>query len=107
MGGFYYDAIIIFSTRITDACYSRYRLYKVLKTLGATYKPKAIIIFTAHWESEALTISSSDNEYETIYDFGGFPPELYEIKYRAKGSSNIASMLETKFKTKVFQSIII
>ena len=79
----------------------------VFKTLGETYKPKAIVIFTAHWESEVLTISSSDNEYETIYDFGGFPPELYEIKYRAKGSSSIASMLETKFKTKVFQSIII
>ena len=43
------------------------------KTLGETYKPKAIVIFTAHWESEVLTISSSDNEYETIYDFGGFP----------------------------------
>ena len=32
-----------------------------LKTLGETYKPKAIVIFTAHWESEVLTISSSDN----------------------------------------------
>ena len=39
-----------------------------LKTLGETYKPKAIVIFTAHWESEVLTISSSDNEYETIYE---------------------------------------
>ena len=27
-------------------------------------------------------------------------PELYEIKYRAKGSSHIASILETKFKNK-------
>ncbi len=75
-----------------------------LKTLGETYKPKAIVIFTAHWESEVLTISSSDNEYETIYDFGGFPPELYEIKYRAKGSSSIASMLETKFKKQRYSS---
>lgn len=80
---------------IQDTDYTRF-----LKTLGETYKPKAIVIFTAHWESEVLTISSSDNEYETIYDFGGFPPELYEIKYRAKGSSHIASILETKFKNK-------
>ncbi len=43
-----------------------------LKILGETYKPKAIVIFTAHWESEVLTISSSDNEYETIYDFEVF-----------------------------------
>lgn len=53
---------------IQDTDYTRF-----LKTLGETYKPKAIVIFTAHWESEVLTISSSDNEYETIYDFGGFP----------------------------------
>ncbi len=73
---------------------------RFLNTLGETYKPKAIVIFTAHLESEVLTISSSDNEYETIYDFGGFRPELYEIKYREKGSSSIASMLETKLKKK-------
>ncbi|WIY62870.1 DODA-type extradiol aromatic ring-opening family dioxygenase [Bacillus arachidis] len=80
---------------IQDTDYTRF-----LKTLGETYKPKAIVIFTAHWETEVLTISSSDDEYETIYDFGGFPPELYEIQYKAKGSSAIATMLETKFKHK-------
>ncbi|MGG2015626.1 DODA-type extradiol aromatic ring-opening family dioxygenase [Bacillus sp. S10(2024)] len=71
-----------------------------LQTLGETYKPKAIVIFTAHWESEILTISSSNNAYETIYDFGGFPSELYEIKYSARGSSTIATMLEEKFKNR-------
>ncbi|MGI2730505.1 MULTISPECIES: DODA-type extradiol aromatic ring-opening family dioxygenase [Bacillus cereus group] len=80
---------------IQDTDYTRF-----LKTLGEIYTPKAIVIFTAHWESEMLTISSSDDEYETIYDFGGFPPELYEIKYKAKGSSTIASLLEAKFKSK-------
>ncbi|MDM5188115.1 class III extradiol ring-cleavage dioxygenase [Bacillus sp. DX4.1] len=80
---------------IQDTDYTQF-----LKTLGETYQPKAIVIFTAHWESEVLTISSSDDEYETIYDFGGFPPELYEIKYTAKGSSAIASMLAEKFKNK-------
>ena len=52
---------------IQDTDYTRF-----LKTLGETYKPKAIVIFTAHWETEVLTISSSDNEYETIYDFEVF-----------------------------------
>ena len=30
---------------IQDTDYTRF-----LKTLGETYKPKAIVIFTAHWE---------------------------------------------------------
>ena len=54
-----------------------------IEKLGQQYKPKAIVIFTAHWESKILTISSKDDVYETIYDFGGFPKELYQIKYKA------------------------
>jgi 4,5-DOPA dioxygenase extradiol len=69
-----------------------------LKTLGQQIKPKAIVIFTAHWESDVLTISFTDEVYDTIYDFGGFPGELYSIKYPAKGSKQVASMLEERFK---------
>jgi len=56
-------------------------------------KPKAIVIFTAHWETETTTISSSDDVYETIYDFGGFPDELYRVKYPARGSSVVAGIV--------------
>ncbi|GAA3319764.1 hypothetical protein GCM10020331_028000 [Ectobacillus funiculus] len=40
-----------------------------------------------------MTISSSNDTYETIYDFGGFPPELYTIRYPAKGSAAIADLV--------------
>lgn len=63
---------------------------KYLAELGKTLAPKAIVIFTAHWESETVTISSTDEPYETIYDFGGFPPEMYRLTYPAKGSTEIA-----------------
>ncbi len=56
-------------------------------------KPKAIVIFTAHWETEMTTISSSDDVYETIYDFGGFPDELYQVTYPARGSSVVAGLV--------------
>jgi len=67
-----------------------------LSTLGNNINPKAIVVFTAHWDSKSLTISSSDSIYETMYDFYGFPKELYQIKYNAKGSSLIASEIKDK-----------
>jgi 4,5-DOPA dioxygenase extradiol len=67
-----------------------------LPSLAASMQPKAIVVFTAHWEAETLTISSTDEVYETIYDFGGFPPELYQIQYKARGSKSVAALLENK-----------
>jgi 4,5-DOPA dioxygenase extradiol len=82
-------------TAIEDTPYTRF-----LENFAKNIQPKAIVIFTAHWESEVLTISSSDEAYDTIYDFGGFPPELYTIKYPAKGSSQLAQQLADRFTNK-------
>jgi 4,5-DOPA dioxygenase extradiol len=69
---------------------------RFLNNLGNSLNPKAIVIFTSHWDSKTLTISASDSTYDTMYDFYGFPEELYKIKYPAKGSSIIASKLYDK-----------
>lgn len=79
---------------IDDNDYTRF-----LQELGRRIQPKAIVIFTAHWENEITTISFKDDVYETIYDFGGFSDELYQMKYPAKGSTKVASMVEDRFNS--------
>ena len=69
-----------------------------LSQLGKRYNPKAIVIFSAHWESEILSLSFTDDVLETVYDYYGFPEEMYQIKYPAKGSTRIAKILEERFK---------
>lgn len=71
---------------------------RFLAELAGTATPKAIVVFTAHWEREVTTISSSDDVYDTIYDFGGFPDELYRVVYPARGSRVVAAMVKDRLE---------
>lgn len=75
-----------------------------LKDLGKKLTPKAVVIFTAHWETEVTEISSIEGTYDMIYDFSGFPKELYSIKYPAKGSKEVASQLQSMLRNKGIES---
>jgi 4,5-DOPA dioxygenase extradiol len=52
-------------------------------------KPKAILIVSAHWESAPLAISSTQPS-ELVYDFGGFDPLYYGMRYDTPAATELA-----------------
>lgn len=57
--------------------------------LGTRTAPRAIVLVTAHWSEDRPTISSA-HKHKLYYDYGGFPPETYRLKYDAPGSPGVA-----------------
>ncbi len=52
--------------------------------------PTAILVVSAHWETKGFRIASGSG-LPLIYDYYGFPPATYEIRYDAPGEPKLAA----------------
>ncbi|GAA5106825.1 class III extradiol ring-cleavage dioxygenase [Orbus sasakiae] len=59
---------------------------------------KAILVISAHWITRDMPMLTSGEQLETIHDFGGFPRELYQIEYPAKGSPEVAQLIKKELE---------
>jgi len=53
-------------------------------------RPKAILVISAHWETERPTVNSGHNP-PLLFDYRGFPEHTYRLTYPAPGSPELAS----------------
>lgn len=56
--------------------------------------PQAIIVVSAHWLEPYVCVTGSAQP-SLIYDYYGFPPHTYELKYPAHGSPALAAEIAT------------
>lgn len=66
----------------------RHRVPQLLR-LGTPEAPRAIVLVTAHWSERHPTVSNGA-KHRLLYDYYGFPPETYKLKYDAPGSPEVA-----------------
>jgi 4,5-DOPA dioxygenase extradiol len=62
--------------------------------LGETLpRPRAVLAISAHWYIEGTAVTAVDSP-RTIHDFGGFPRELFAVRYPAPGDATLAARVQ-------------
>jgi aromatic ring-opening dioxygenase catalytic subunit (LigB family) len=56
--------------------------------------PRAMLVVSAHWEAPVPTVTSSPAP-PLLFDYYGFPPHTYELRWPAPGSPQLAAQVRS------------
>ncbi|TRM58300.1 Extradiol ring-cleavage dioxygenase, class III enzyme, subunit B [Schizophyllum amplum] len=63
------------------------------------YNPKAIVVFSAHWETYGETlVTDYGDDNPLLMDYFNFPPDLYELKFKSRGDSDLAARIVSLYE---------
>jgi aromatic ring-opening dioxygenase catalytic subunit (LigB family) len=66
-------------------------------------KPKAILVVSGHWETRGFALTA-DPQPELVYDYYGFPPHTYALRYDAPGAPALAERARALLTDAGFQA---
>ena len=78
-----------------------------LVKLGNRLKSSAVLAISAHWSSVATVFISAAERHNAIYDFGGFPRQLYDLTYSPPGHPALAKRIVNHLKTRGWKARLI
>ena len=49
--------------------------------VAGSEQPRAILMVSGHWETDTPEVNVIHGSNDTIYDFGGFPKSMYQVRF--------------------------
>ncbi|KAI0316783.1 Extradiol ring-cleavage dioxygenase, class III enzyme, subunit B [Amylostereum chailletii] len=63
------------------------------------YKPKGIVVFSAHWDTTGQRlVTDYGDQNPLLMDYFGFDPEMYELEFNSRGDSALSQRVVDLFK---------
>lgn len=77
----------------------------IVKKLLPRTPPSALVVLSAHWESDPVSITSSPKP-PLLFDYYGFPNETYAYEYPAPGDPALAQQIQDLLEQRGVESLL-
>lgn len=78
--------------------WDRMRAYMERLSMVPPAQPQALLVVSAHWEAAVPTVMAAAKP-PMLYDYGGFPPETYKLKWPAPGHPELAEQVRAALES--------